>query len=602
MSDEIPGASPRDLPRRIEARRGFSVSYRGRTLLSLVDPAAQGERLAEKVRISGRTLYFCPSPLYGYGLCLLLEKMEKAAVSSALVCVELDDKLLDLSLRYMDRSVLAHPRFRLTGTGSAAGLCSLVRSAWGPRTFRRVEILRFSAGWRLFPERYDELAAALDREIALDWGNAMTLVKLGRRYIRNALRNLSLIPGAVSVSDLSFGSAPVLVLGAGPSLDGVLQGLADNFGPRLADRDRRPFRIVCVDTCLAPLAARNIRPDLVVALESQHWNLRDFVGAGDRETALAMDLSALPATAETLGKVYLFYTPWTELRIFDRLEEQGLLPCRFLPLGSVGLSAVLIALEISRGPVITAGIDFSFTLDSYHARAAAEHGERLGRQNRFRGILNAEAAFRRNSFPVFSKSGTAVRSDPSMRNYRYLFEREFASRDRLRDTEGTGLFLGIPVLAPEALYDALAGPPAEKDPPVTEACLPAGGSSLRAAEDVPADPGAEESPPSGRIAAERAARLGAFISTERETILHLRRILTGERTAAADELEGILDRCDYLWAHFPDCAGAEGRRPSGTDISFLKRVRAEIDPFVKLFDLVSKELETNYGNPPFCGS
>jgi hypothetical protein len=323
-----------------------------------------------------------------------------------------------------------------------------------------------------------------------------------------------------------------------------------------------------------------------------------------------MDLSALPATAGTLGKVHLFYTPWTELRIFGRLEESGLLPGRFPPLGSVGLSAVSIALRLSRGPVITAGIDFSFTLDSYHARAAAGHGEKLVRQNRFRGILNAGAAFRGASFPATSKSGAAVRSDPSLRNYRDLCEREFASQDRLRDTEGTGLPLGIPVLAPEALCAALAGPPAGDSPPAAKAGPPAGenppaGEAGPAAEGTPpaaetsppgagisplaeggAASGAERPPPSGRSAAEKAARLGAFVSAERKTLLRLRGILTGERPAGAEGLEGILDGCDYLWAHFPDCAGAEGRRPAGTDISFLKRVRAEIDPFLKLWDLV----------------
>ncbi|MDR1898865.1 MAG: DUF115 domain-containing protein, partial [Treponema sp.] len=538
MPGGIPGASPWDPPRRIEARRGFSVFYRGRTLLSLVDPVERAERLAAGLRAADRTLYFCPSPLYGYGLSLLLERLEKTAPRSAVVCVEADEQLLGLSLQHIDRAVLAHPRFRLTGLRSAAGLCSLVRNAWGPRQFRRVETLRFSAGWRLSPECYDGLAAALGREIALDWGNAMTLVKLGRRYIRNALRNLSLIPGASFVSALSFGSAPVLVLGAGPSLDGVLEGLADHFGGRLADR---PFRIVCVDTCLASLRARNIRPDLVVALECQHWNLRDFVGAADRETPLAMDLSALPATGEALGRVYLFYTPWTELRIFARLGELNLLPDRFPPLGSVGLSAVSIALRLSRGPVVTAGIDFSFTLDSYHARAAAGHGEKLRGQNRFRGILNAEAAFRGTSFPASAKSGAAVRCDPSMRNYRDLFEREFAAADRLRDTGGTGLPLGTPVLAPEALYALLAA---------------------SAPGPVPGPPAAE-APPGAEKTAEFTGRLRAFVSAEREAVLRLRGILTGEHPAPADGLDHILDYCDYLWAHFPDCAGAEGRRPSG---------------------------------------
>ncbi|MDR0399710.1 MAG: hypothetical protein LBH51_02045, partial [Treponema sp.] len=50
-------------------------------------------------------------------------------------------------------------------------------------------------------------------------------------------------------------------------------------------------------------------------------------------------------------------------------------------------------------------------------------------------------------------------------------------------------------------------------------------------------------------------------------------------------LETLLDECDYLWAHFPECAETGGRRPGAGDISFLRRVRFEIDPFLKLWDL-----------------
>jgi hypothetical protein len=77
----------------------------------------------------------------------------------------------------------------------------------------------------------------------------------------------------------------------------------------------------------------------------------------------------------------------------------------------------------------------------------------------------------------------------------------------------------------------------------------------------------------------------AFMRRERDALINLRRILTGEDAAGTARLEALLDECDYLWAHFPDCAGAEGKRPPGTDISFLKRVRVEIDPFIRLWDL-----------------
>jgi hypothetical protein len=81
----------------------------------------------------------------------------------------------------------------------------------------------------------------------------------------------------------------------------------------------------------------------------------------------------------------------------------------------------------------------------------------------------------------------------------------------------------------------------------------------------------------------------AFVLREERTLAALRGILTGER-APPSELERLLDECDYLWAHFPDCAGAGGRRPPGTDLSFLKRVRAEIDPVLRIFAQVLEEL------------
>jgi hypothetical protein len=556
MSGEGPGTFEERIPRRIQARRGFSLVYKGKTLLSRVDPVAQAERIAEAQKPRERTLYFCPSPLYGYGLETFLRNLEQAP-HAAVLCVETDEQLLALSRDAIPPSLLNHPRLRLTGIADPAGLCAFVRTSWGSRVFRRLEALRLSPGWRLDPERYDSLAGALEGDMALDWGNAMTLVKLGRRYIKNALRNLALIPRSPSLEALSFGDDPVLVLGAGPSLDGVLDGLAACFGPALAPR---PFRIVAVDTALPCLLARNIRPDLVVALESQHWNLRDFIGAAV-PIPLAMDLSALPAAGEILGPPRLFYTPWADLRLFQRLAAAGLLPVQFPPLGSVALSAAAIALSLGSGPVLTGGVDFSFTLDAYHARSTPGHQEKLRRQNRFRDILNAAAAFRPAAFRAGAKSGAPVRSDPALRGYRDLFEREFAGEPRLRDITGGGLPLGPPAVdmagACEILRAGRGGNPAGA----------AGG-------------GAE------------TAALRDFARRERDALIALRRILTGEAPAPREELEALLDEADYLWAHFPDCAGTGGRRPPAGDVSFLKRIRAELDPFISLWGLTLGELET----------
>jgi hypothetical protein len=550
-------------PRQFAARRGFSVSYKGKSLLSIIDPLALAERAAATAQKRGGTLYFCPSPLYGYGLKSLLEQI---SADSAVLCVEADEKLMALSRGFMDKTLLTHPRFRLARTSDPAALCAFVRTAWGSRSFRRVEPLRLTGGWQLDPETYEALESALRRDIAVDWGNAMTLVKLGRGYARNALRNLALLPRSGPISALHFGKVPVLVLGAGPSLDPVLDGLCGIFGD-LSDPAQRPFRIICVDTSLSPLRERNIKPDLVVALESQHWNLRDFIGLGSWEIPVAMDLSALPATGEILGKhPFLFVTPWTRLGLFDRLGAAGLLPETVPPLGSVGPTAAALACRLSSGPVITAGIDFSFTPDRFHARSTPGHLELLRRQTRFFSLVNAAAAFRRGTYAAVSKSGDPVRSDPAMKTYRNIFEREFRGNSRIKDIAGTGLPLGIETLSPEAAYALLGRGPSE----------PAG---------IPAQAGPCQRP---GVTASTAA---AFVREEQACLRALRRILTGEIPAPLEELEKLLDRTDYLWAHFPDCAAAEGRRPAGTDIPFLKRVRTEIDPFLKLLEKTLGELE-----------
>jgi len=559
--------------------RGFS--WKGKTLLSGVDPAGRARRVAESVPIKERTLYLCPSPLYGYGLERLIERIADLP-NCAVLCIEAEPELFALAQEHLSSVLQDNQILRLTNKCEAGTLCGLLRKEWGPRFFRRVEIVRLNGGWQLHHELYDTMAEALRREIALDWGNAMTLTKLGRRYIRNALRNLPLIPQCRSLQQLNFGDAPTLVLGAGPSLDQLLDGLQSRFGEKLGLPHggvlppERPFRIICVDTCLTALQERDITPDLAVILECQHWNLDDFIGLSGWNVPAALDLSALPRSAHILsGDLFLFFTPWTSLTIFERLSAAGLLPPRLPPLGSVGLSAAAIACHLTRGVIITAGIDFSFTPDSSHARSTPGHKNKLRRQNRLTRILNAEAAFGGTASSAVSKTGGAVLSTPAMRGYRDLFEREFggvAHNSRFYDIAGDGLPLGIKTLSLEEALDALFG--SGKDPAQRHIK-----SSVRGTKDA-----------ENKNSEKYLEILTNFIQVEHERLVLLRDMLTGATPLDSDALITLIDECDYLWAHFPDYAGTD-RRPnktelsSGAGLSFLNRLRVEIDPFLKLWDL-----------------
>jgi hypothetical protein len=162
-----------------------------------------------------------------------------------------------------------------------------------------------------------------------------------------------------------------------------------------------------------------------------------------------------------------------------------------------------------------------------------------------------------------------------MRTYRNLFEQEFSGDDRIMDIAGTGLPLGVKTLTLDKALALLGSGPE----------MPQSGAP--AVEDASAVIAAE----AGQ-AGELSRKLKDFIENEKNILLELRSLLTGGESQNADavcRLDYLLDEADYLWAHFPDCAGAEGRRPSGTDTNFLKRVRAEIDPFLKLWDMALRE-------------
>jgi hypothetical protein len=559
MDDESPLQRP--------ARRGFSLFYRGKTLLSGFDPVSQAERLVENLPPEEKTLYFVPSPLYGYGLDRLKRRITG---DSAILCVEADAQLRAIAQKALENDVSPEPRLVLAETAGAESICALIRRVWGPRRFRRVRTLRLTGGWQLAERLYAEMEAALQAEIAGDWGNALTLVRLGRRFILNFIRNLALIPRAERGTAAPLGSAPALILGAGPSLDGLLDALAARF-PDLSRPAARPFRIAVVDTALRCLLGRNIVPDLVIALESQHWNLRDFTGTGNRAIPIAMDLSALPATADVLsGGLSLFFTPWTNLRLFARLAGASLLPPEVPPLGSVGLTAAALALHLGSGPALTGGLDFSFTIEKFHARGSPGSDESLRRTTRLRSPISGQTAFRAGNGWTRSKQGGPVLSGGALKKYRDLFEREFAGETRLRDISSSGLYLGIPVLEMDAALDLLER----------------GGPSPAASAAVPYDGAAD--------GARRREVLAAFMAQDGVRLAELRDILTGAARPGLERLETLLDACDYIWAHFPDCAGAEGRRPAPADggvwTGFLKRVRVELDPFIRQWELSQQEL------------
>ncbi|MDR0552442.1 MAG: DUF115 domain-containing protein, partial [Spirochaetaceae bacterium] len=505
----------------LPARRAFTAVWQGRVLLSRIDPAGQAEKLTESAIVAGikpQTLYICPRPLFGYGLSAFLQKLPE---SSRLAAIEIDADLYKWTKANIDKNLFANGNFVLIFAKTEYEAACKLEQLYGTCAFRRIEIFANSAAWQVdAPDIstdgsgkassvnnganfYGRLMEILQKELALQWGNAMTLTHLGRLYARNLVRNLPLLAFCPDVAEIDFTGNNVLVCGAGPSLENTAKHLEHNSRQRL--------RIIAVDTALSALLAHGINPDLVIALESQHWNAGDFTGLSGRVIPLAMDMSALPLTAHIFScPPYIFWTEWTPLCIFERLKKYDILPLKLPALGSVGLSAYSLARHLNANSIDTAGLDFAYTPDIYHCKGSPSHLRLLRQSNRFRCLYPLASVYREGSYVCDMPDGSKVRKDPALEKYHRLFE-------------------------------------------VLTAEIRSGGSSAKRQTPL----------------VSKKERLSAFLKDECRFLEELLEMLTGG--GSINRLDELLDACDYLWAHFPDCAGRAGRRPPASSVNFLKR-------------------------------
>jgi hypothetical protein len=515
-----------------ETPGGPSVSYRGRLLYSGRDPASLPRRLAAACDSGPSRLLLAPSPLLWYGIPELLAALGKG---SALLCVETDSLLAELARSHLPPELADDDRIAFVETSSPE---VAVEAASRLGSFRFCSIAPLSGGYSLDTPIYTAMAAALTADFESSWRNRAALMLLGPRWARNIFDNIAALP-TIAPAPLPLFPGAVVVCGAGPSLEEALPFIAGAslLGP---PGPRRKLGVIACDTALGTLMAAGIEPDLVVCLEGQAHNLADFTCLGSRPAAVAADLSSHPLTFRALrGPKFLTFVRITRSRFLSRVEaalSEAELPFRALPpLGSVGVHAVHIARLLSRGPILAAGLDFSFEPGKTHARGCPSllaEERRLGRLTRWPSQY--EASFRDRTITLENRSGSGpnVLSDPILLSYAALLaDRGKESGGELCDLRRDGPTIGGRRMTLSQAESVMAAQRAEvRSPP--EAAAAAGAVSFDAV---------------------RSARvLGAFLREESRRLSALRLSMRGARPLEKGEFRRLASESDYLWWGFPD--------------------------------------------------
>ncbi len=531
---------------KIETPQGFSVSYKEHLLYSKYNPSKSIITTVERLQLLPDTIILCCSPLLGYGLAELLEKLPENCL---IVLCEAESALYEFSdeqgcLNFSDNRILKCTPEKLSDLPLT--LYDLARTG----LYKRVIRIDLSAGTQFHKDFYDKLLAASIDSVMTFWKNRITLTRFGRRYSKNLFENLHYLAESKSITEY-FNSVnkPILVFGAGESTQTFLNKYKDLISN---------YFVLCADTALQPLLKNGIKADGVFVEEAQSVIVKAFTGIPD-DIHIFAGLSSIPNLVHKYGAKNLsyFFTEYTKADFLDNLKSKGFMPPANKPFGSVGLTAVYYALKFRKDdsiPVYVTGLDFSYSAGITHTKGALAHLLRLISANKIQSIDNYRAAFSNSTEKVIGKDGKICITTPVLKGYSIMFKEIFGQTKNLFDLGISGIDLGLQRLdcfrAKTSLNDERLN-----DTFVSHHCKAAGQSNPYKQE------------------------IKKYLDSEIEVLHSLRDLLTGKTDLKGPtllaEIEKLAKPREYLYLHFADGAHFS------TNQSFLNRIRTEIDFFLK---------------------
>lgn len=401
----------------------FTIEYRSRYLYSKINPL-RIERVISNLELKGNTLYIFPSPLLFYGVEILIERLPN---NSSIIFIEVDDALYNLNKD--------HKNYYNISTGFDY-LQVLNKTNFSQ--IRSCEILPLTGGYNLNKGIYDRLFNITLTFIHNFWQNRVTQINLGQLWVKNLIRNSRECNNDLPISSLEI-TCPIVVVGAGESLEDLLDFIK---------RNSSNIYILCVDTALEALLQGGIVPDGVIALEAQYYNLPDFYGAKDLTIDLFYDLTSYPGVLRNLkGRKYYTLTKYEESRIIDVFESnfpESTLP----PLGSVGITALYIALKLTKSEIYLCGLDFSYKMDKSHSRGTPYHLSQLEKCYRTNSLSNFKNSIRRPLIYKNSKSDKVELTDKILYDYSLKTRELLEGNSRVFDLTNRGLPITKNLLSP----------------------------------------------------------------------------------------------------------------------------------------------------------
>ena len=557
MTKSINSASPLI----IQTEVGQTVFYKERFLYSKHNPLRQIEKTISLLKKTEKTLFIFASPVLGFCASSFIEELPASSFLLFLECDELLGKVFEEHFFNNFRADIKQKN--RVGYICEANLDNILRyvEKFTQFNFRRVDMVRCSAGCSLYESFYSNALHSIEEAVATFWKNRITLIEMGRLYTRNIFKWLHhLVEDSKKKETKRFKllkknsiEKPIIMCAAGPSLAESCQFILKN---------REKFFVLVVDVALPTVLDAKIIPDAIVLLEGQYWVEQAFFCASGAKIDLFASITSTPRIYNILqGDVFLYAIEFAKFSFLERLRQYVPSLPFFIPLGSVGLQALQIATYIAKEgqPIFHTGLDFSYSEGFTHAISSMQYQNALIENGRLHALYNATSIFPPNAIKIEGKKGKTVWTSQILLSYANIYRKYFFHMCDIFDVGSTGLNLRSEILN------------------VQDLCLKDAGENEESFCQTECK---NISNVNTHLNIQNILRM---LQDEVEQLKELKDMLIGELPFEACKVLSILKTADYLYLHFADFSYLTDK--AMLSISFLKRVRIEVEYFLKLINL-----------------
>ena len=552
----------------INTSQGFCVLYKEKYLYSKYNPSKNIKTIVQNLEILPGTLILAFSPLLCYGLEELIQKLPK---DSQVLAVEFDENLLSFSKKYIQNLCEKYKNnFHLLSKNDILNFHNILQKKspvlednfflLPPGSFKRAISIDFSAGTQFYKNLYDQFLQISQNAISTFYKNRITLTKFSRKYCHNIFKNLVNFPDSVPISSLKNTILkPILILGTGSSVLETLYKIQNCT---------QKFFIISLDATLPILKSFKIRADLIISEECQNVIEKMFIGSEKCSPLAICAFTNAPNTVNFSAKnISYFISAFTDADFLKNLSKITNFPNFINPFGSVGLTAIYFSLYLRKNEnvkIFFSGLDFSFDKNFTHAKGSTVYKNLFFEQTKLKPLNQFSSIFNQTNVKILSKNKNELFSTKALLNYANVFS-IFRAEKNLFDIRNDGVFLGTKEGFLE--FDQI----------------------LKSDEQEQNQILIQQFSNEEKIKIKNEIKI--FFENEIKNLTLAKDILTSKielpETERNQTLTKILENREYLYLHFPD-----GYRFL-LEISFLKRVRTELDFYLKEFKIDLKNLLQN---------